>query len=228
MITCTAAAARATRISPVAALAEAPRRPRRHRALLALSTRLPAVGLIGLRLVARRPLRSVVAAAGIAVAACGLVVVLLASARLGVEHTGLAGGLRNPDTARLENVMLVLTISLTALSLIGVVFVASATATDSQASLAVIQALGASPAARLAALATASALPAAFGCLVGLPAGLGLFAALNHSPTGAPYPVLSLVFIAPATIALTAALAAVTAHLHTRRPLADILRSETA
>jgi putative ABC transport system permease protein len=217
-------ALRAARASTVSALDEAPRLARRGRVLIALSLRLPVAGLLGLRLIARRPLRSLVAAAGIAVAVCGIVVVILARARLGTEHAHVSGALADPDAARLDAVMAVLTVLLAVLSLVTVIFVASATAAEARSSLAVAQVLGASPIAKLGALVMALALPAALGAAIGLPAGIGLFGALDHSNTSSKVPVLALTGVAVLTVVIAACLAAATSQLRTRHSLVASLQ----
>ena len=69
-------ALRAARTSTVAALADAARPPRRRRALVAVTRRLPAPLLIGLRLAGRRPRRLVLSMVSTTVTATGIVAVL--------------------------------------------------------------------------------------------------------------------------------------------------------
>ena len=73
-------AVRAARTSTVLALADAARPPRRSARLIALSARLPVPLLLGLRLAARRPRRTVLAVVGIAITVTGLVAALGAHA----------------------------------------------------------------------------------------------------------------------------------------------------
>ncbi len=216
----------AARRSTVAALAESARMPRRRPVLVALSARLPTSALIGLRIVARRPRRSLVTAVAVGIAVCGVVAVLLAQAKLNADRSHVAGALPDPDAVRLGHTLLLVSALLTAMSLLNLLFVAFTTAQESQTALAVAQALGASPAGTAAALATALAIPAALGAVVGLPGGIALFDALNHSPSAGPAPVAALVAVIPCTIALAVGLTEVTARLRRQRQPAELLRAE--
>lgn len=69
---------RAAHTSTVSALENAVRSPRRHGVLIAISRRLPTSLLIGVRLIARRPRRAVLAAASTAITVTGIVAVLAA------------------------------------------------------------------------------------------------------------------------------------------------------
>ena len=102
--------------------------------------------------------------------------------------------------------MLAVTILLCVMAVVNLVFIATATALDAQTSLAVTRALGATPAATTGALATAQALPAAAGVVLGIPAGLALFAALDHGGQPATPPVWWLVSLGCLAVVVTAAL----------------------
>lgn len=211
--------------STVAALAGHTRRPARRRTAIAISSRLPIAGLIALRLIARRPRRCLITAAGIAVAATGAVAVLLANAHLNAEHAHGALGLADPNTERLDHLMLALTVLLVTLVVLDVAFVATATALDAQTSLAVLQALGCTPAGTLGSIATALAAPALLGTVAGLPAGLGLFAALQTSSTDSSHPVAALVITLILIVVSAAGIAALAARLSARRTIAQVLQS---
>jgi ABC-type lipoprotein release transport system permease subunit len=222
------AALRPTRASTAAVLTALGRRTPRRRTAIAISSRLPTAGLIALRLIARRPRRSIITAAGIAVAATGTVAVLLANAHLSAEHAHLDGGLADPNAERLDHLMLALTVLLLTLAVLDVAFVATATALDAQTSLAVVQALGCTPAATLCSIATALAAPALLGTVVGLPAGVGLFAALQTSSGGASAPIAELLIVLLLLVCATAAIAALSARLSARRTIAQMLQSAGA
>ncbi len=222
------ASLRPIRANTVAALGELTHRPPRRRAAIAISSRLPTSALIALRLIARRPRRSLTTAAGIAVATAGTVAVLLANAHLNAEQTNIKGGLVDPDNQRLDHLMLALTVLLLTLAVLDVAFVATATALDARTSLAVMQALGTSPAATLGSIGTALAVPAAIGAAVGLPAGLVLFAGLQHSTTATTDPVMTLVAIALLVVAAAAGIAALSAQLNSRRTIAEHLQHSNA
>ena len=74
--------------STVRALADAARTPRRGKALIALSAHLPAPLLVGLRIAARRPRRTILGVCTIAIAICGMVVVMCAQTKLDDEGPG--------------------------------------------------------------------------------------------------------------------------------------------
>ncbi len=218
------ASLRPIRASTVAALAGLTRRPARRRTTIAMSSRLPTAGLIALRLIARRPGRSLITIAGIAVATTGTVAVVLANAHVNAEHAK-AGGLADPNTARLDHLMLALTVLLLTLAVLDVAFVATATALDAQTSLAVMRALGCTPASALGSVAIALAAPALLGTVIGLPAGLGLFAALNTSSTNPSDPIAELVITLILVVVAAAGIAALAARLSARRTIAQMLQS---
>ena len=78
-------AIRAARTSTVLALADAARPPRRNAWLIAISARLPVPLLLGLRVAARRPRRTVLAIVSIAITVSGIVAALAAHADLAVD-----------------------------------------------------------------------------------------------------------------------------------------------
>ena len=84
-------AIRAARTSTVSALANAARRPRRRAAAIRISRRLPVPLLLGLRLVARRPRRALLATFSTAVTTMGIVALLTFQATAGGRLWGRAG-----------------------------------------------------------------------------------------------------------------------------------------
>ena len=102
-------AVRAARTSTVSALANSARRPRRRAGFIAISARLPAPFLVGLRLVARRPRRALLSAASTAVTVTGIVAVLAFHATAAQERFGASSGLNNPVVDRDEQMLTVLT-----------------------------------------------------------------------------------------------------------------------
>ena len=149
-------AVRAARTSTVLALADAARPPRRSPRLIALSVRLPVPLLLGLRLAARRPRRPVLAVVGIAITVTGLVAALGA-------HAELLDGSSSTRADQLNQVLLVITITLVALAAVNTVFITWATALDGRHASALARALGATPQQVSAALSAAQALPASRG-----------------------------------------------------------------
>jgi ABC-type antimicrobial peptide transport system permease subunit len=222
-----APAVRASRTSTVSALADSARQPRRHARLIALSSRLPVPLLIALRLTARRPRRSLLSAASIAVTTTGVAAVLAFHATAAEKRFGSAG-IANPIIQRDTEGLAVVTIVLIVLAAVNAVFTAWATALDARHSSALARALGATPRQLTAALATAQALTALPGVLIGVPLGVVFFAAANGAgivtiPSGG-----WLVLADLGILVTVAALAAIPARAGARRPVSAILRSENA
>ncbi len=212
---------RAARTSTVRALASSGRAPHRGGLLVAVSARLPAPALLGVRLAARRPRRATLTSLSVAVAVCGGIVVLYAQSSLHAER-GDVGGPADPLVAQLHTVMTALTLLLALMAAVNLVFVTRASAVDARRSLAVARALGVSPAEAATALAIAQLLPAVVGLVVGGACGTVLYRALSsHSVSPS---LTQLAGLAVATLVLSAALSAVPARIEARRPVADPLR----
>jgi ABC-type lipoprotein release transport system permease subunit len=213
-------AVRAARTSTVLALADAARPPRRTAWLIGLSARLPVSLLLGLRLAGRRPRRTVLAAASVAITVSGLVAVLAA-------HADIADGSNDLRAEQLNQVLLVITITLVALAAVNAVFITWATALDARRPSALARVLGATPQQVSAGLSLAQVLPALAGAILGIPGGLALIAVVD--PDGAPAPALwQLLAVVPGTVLVVAALTAIPVRISARRPAAPILRSELA
>jgi putative ABC transport system permease protein len=221
-------AIRAARGSTVGALADAPRPPRRRPRLLAMSRRLPVPLLLGLRLVARRPRRAVLGAANVAITMAGVVAVLTFHATAGQKIHAGGSDLANPIYHRDEQVLLVLTVILLTLAALNAIVTAWTTMLDTRHPAALTRALGATPRTVAAGLTAAQLLPAVPGVLLGIPLGLGLFAAADHGGRMTVPPAWWLAAAVLATLAAVAGLAAVPARVGARRPAAEILQAETA
>jgi putative ABC transport system permease protein len=216
-------AVRAARTSTVLALADSARPPRRTGWLVRPSTRLPVPLLLGLRLAARRPRRAVLAMVSIAITVSGIVAALAAHADLAESAASSADPAR---TERLNQVLLIITITLAALAAVNAIVVTWATALDARHASAVARALGATPHQVSAGLSSAQLLPALVGALLGIPGGIALIAAVGDSVTLPP--VWQLVAVVPAALLAVAALAAVPAHVGSRRSVTGTLQSEVA
>ena len=223
-------AVRAAGTSTVSALADAARPPRRRARLIALSARLPVPLLLGLRLSARRPRRAALSMASVAITAAGLVAVLTFHATADQNAFGGSGGLGNPVFDRDEQILSVLTIVLVTLAVLNVIVTAWATVLDARRSSALARALGATPQQVSAGVSAAQLLPALPGALLGIPLGIGLFAAAN----GAGTQVLTVPpawWLAAAVLGALVAVAGLTtipARIGARHPAAAILQSELA
>jgi ABC-type lipoprotein release transport system permease subunit len=171
-------AIRAARTSTVAALADAARPPRRRPWLIAISARLPVPFLLGLRLAARRPRRTLLSGASVAVAVSGIVAVLYA--RVSLER--FPGGYSGLDT-ELDQVLLVVTVALIVLAAVNAILIAWATVLDTRHTSALTRSLGATPQQVSTGLAAGLVLPALAGALLAIPAGMGLFVAVAGGAT---------------------------------------------
>ncbi len=193
-----------------------------------MSRRLPVPLLLGLRLIARRPRRALLGAANVAVTMAGVVAVLTFHATAGQKINGGGSGLSDPVLNRDEQILLVLTIALLTLAALNVIVTAWTTMLDTRHPAALARALGATPRNVAAGLTAAQLLPALPGTMLGIPLGIGLFAAADHGGLITIPPAWWLAVVVLATLAAVAGLAAVPARVGARRPAAEILQAETA
>jgi ABC-type lipoprotein release transport system permease subunit len=215
-------AIRASRTSTVLALANSARQPRRTAWLIALSSRLPVPLLLGLRVAARRPRRTLLCAASVAITVSGIVAALGAHADLNAQQLGV--GSRGDQ---LNEVLLVITITLVALAAVNAIFITWATALDTRHSSALARALGATPHNVSAGLSAAQVFPALAGAILGIPGGIALLAAVD--PEGATIaPLWQLLAVVPVTVLAIAGLTAIPALTSARRPTSEVLESELA
>jgi putative ABC transport system permease protein len=221
-------AIRAARTSTVGALASKARPPRRRGTLIRVSRRMPAPLLLGLRLVARRPRRALLNAASVAVTATGVVATLAFHTAVRSRTAHIAGHFGNPVIQRDEQMLLVITVVLVALTVLNAICAGWATVLDARHASALARALGATPRQVAAGIAAAQVLPAVPGVLLGIPLGIGLFdvAAQGVGVVVPPAPWLAATVIG--TLAAVAVLAAIPALAGARRPVSPILQSETA
>ncbi len=220
-------AIQAARTSTVSALADSASAPRRRAGLNNLSARLPVPLLLGLRLAARRPRRTILNAVSVAVVVTGIVAVLTLHATNDKARLG-SGGLANPVTAQVNQVILVLTIALVGLAAVNAVFTSWATVLDATRPSALARAFGATPQQVARGLSAAQLLPALAGGIAGIPLGMALYAFVNQGGSQSIPPAWWLVAVVLATLVGMAALTAVPARIGARRSVAEILQSETA
>lgn len=214
------------RTSTIRALGDPARPPRRHPRLIALSSRLPAAGLLAVRLIARRPRRTLLTVASLTVAVATVIATLIErhTPVLGVRVAGNV--LAAARQASLVHVATVLSVILIVVATINLLFVTWATVLDARRPTALARALGATPAQVSTGLAGAQLLPALIASLVGLPAGLVVFGLTAGNPLHADAPVLVLIAVIPATLIAVMVLTAIPARIAARRPVAEVLRSE--
>ena len=227
-------ALRAARTSTVHALADAARPPRRHARLIAYSARLPVPLLLAARLAARRPRRALLAAVSIAVTVSGIVAVLFAHATLAVTQFGESAGTANPgpldvgfvsEAARENQVLLIISIMLVALSAVNAVFITWAAVQDSRHTAAVTRALGVTPGQLTVGLSAAQVFPAILGALLGMAGGYGLFVVASQGGSISQPPVWWLVTALLGTVVAVAALTSVPARIGARLPAAKTLQA---
>jgi ABC-type antimicrobial peptide transport system permease subunit len=220
-------AIRAARSSTVTALADSARPARRHGSLIRLSRRLPVPALFGLRLAARRPRRTLLSAAGIAVTVCGIVAMLTFHATVGAELQGLAATntkLPDPIVSRDEQMLAVITVALVALAVITAILTAWATVLDARRASALMRALGSTTRQVSSGLASAQLLAALPGAIVGVPLGIGLFKVLSKGATTMP-DTMSLVATVVGTLIVVAALTTIPARIAARVPAPEVLQA---
>jgi putative ABC transport system permease protein len=112
---------------------------------------------------------------------------------------------------------------------VNAILVTWATVLDARHMSALTRALGATPEQVSAGISTAQALPALIGALLGVPGGLGLFAAVKGGTGPMVYPpVWWLAASVLGTVAAVVAITYVPARLGARRPAAEVLQSELA
>jgi putative ABC transport system permease protein len=221
-------AIRGARVSTVGALEEAARPPKRHGLVTRLSARLPVPLMLGLRLTARRPRRTMLSAASVAVTVAGLVAVLMAHARFDARPGG-NGVLPNPMVDRVSQVMTVLTVALVVMAAVNALLITWATVLDGRRSSALARALGVTPGQVSAGLAVAQMLPALAAAIVGIPAGIALFAAVRNGGGALTYPpAWWLAAVVLATPLVVGALTVIPSRIATRTGVAPILQSGAA
>ena len=126
--------------------------------------------------------------------------------------------------ARVEQLLLVITVMLGTLAAINAIFITSATVIDTRRASAVARTLGATPAQTGGAISVAQLIPALVGAVVGVPLGVLLVFAVGGSSTSAGPPGWLLLAVVPAAGVAIAAATAAPAYSSARRSVADALR----
>ncbi|GAB3576348.1 hypothetical protein GCM10027445_40290 [Amycolatopsis endophytica] len=196
--------------------------------LTALAGKLPVPLLLGLRLVARRPSRVVVGAAGIATVGVAVSAALMVRAQPPQVYDLGGTVLRNLRGEQTDRTILAVTAALLVLAVVNTIIITWSTALDARRTLAVARAFGATPGQVTAALAVAQLPSALGGAVAGVPLGLGLLRVLSVGPGAAPPPAGWLTAAAAGLVVLVAAIATVPAALDARRPVTPVLKAETA
>jgi putative ABC transport system permease protein len=212
-------AVRAARASTAAMLADAARAPSRSGLLAGISSKLPVTLLLGLRLAARRPRRTLLGAASVFVAVSGVAAALWAQASLDRYDSGPRAN------GPLDQVLLVVTVGLVLLAVVNAILIAWATTTDVRLASTVAQVLGATPGQVSVGIAAAQTVPALAGAVLGIPGGALLFAILSGPGSVAPHAWWLAVVVLTAAAAV-AVLTFIPSRLAGRAGLAPILRAE--
>jgi putative ABC transport system permease protein len=223
-----APAIRGARMSTLRALNDAAHAPRRRPRVIALSAALPVSMLLSLRLIARRPRRTVLTAASLMIAATMVVAALAVQRSLQTHQSHApAGFLASSAIYQSANhVLVILSVILGILAAISATFTAWATVIDTQIATALARALGATPRQIGAGLTTAQLLPGLVAACVGIPSGLMLYQLAGGNLNDAMPPILWLLAVIPATLIAVAAVTAIPARIGARRPVSGILRAE--
>jgi putative ABC transport system permease protein len=127
----------------------------------------------------------------------------------------------------LDQVLLVITITLVVLTAVNAIFITWATALDAKHSSALARALGATPQQVATGLSAAQVLPALAGAVLGIPGGLVLIAVASSDGTANP-PLWQLLAVVAVTVLVVTALTTIPARLGARRPPVETLQAELA
>jgi hypothetical protein len=179
------------------------------------------------RIAVRRTRRLVLSVVSVGITVTGIVAVLAAHAQLTAQQVPGAAGLADPRTAQLNHVLLLITVMLVALAAVNAIFITWATVLDTRHASALARALGATPGQVTAGLAASQVLPALVGGIIGVPAGIALFTAVNPSRTTLS-PQFWMLAVAAGAPVIVAALTVLPARIGANRPVAAILQSELA
>jgi putative ABC transport system permease protein len=155
-----------------------------------------------------------------------IVSVLAFHASVGAKAFGAGTGLDNPVTARVSQVILVLTVILGTLAVLNAIFTAWTTVLDVRRASALSRALGVTPQQLTAGLSAAQVLPALPGALLGIPLGIGLFKFANGGGLTVVPPISWLVATVLGTLVAVALLTSIPSLIDARRPAGEILQSE--
>jgi ABC-type lipoprotein release transport system permease subunit len=152
----------------------------------------------------------------VAVTTSGLVAVLILRATSATWSLG-------PQVTRATTIISVMLVLLAA---VNAVFIAWTTAIDARHPTALARALGATPAQITTGLSVALLPPALLGALLGIPGGIGIYAAPKKGgPTALPS-ALWLVGMVVLTLLIIAVLTAVPTRIGARRAVAEVLQAE--
>jgi putative ABC transport system permease protein len=143
-------------------------------------------------------------------------------------RAGPYSGAADPGQARVDQVLLVVTVIMIVLAAANVLFTTWATVIETRRFSAVARSLGPTPRQTAGSLTVTQLLPALAGALLGIPAGIALYGAVQAGGSQAGVPLPWLLLLVLGMLTTVAALTAAPASIGTRRPVAQILQAETA
>lgn len=218
-------AVRTARSSTAQALADPAHMLTHHPHLNAVTAHLPTSLLLGIRLLARRPGRAVLASAGTAATTLMVTAMLTFHAELDAAPAFRRFGPIEVRTDQTGRVLLAVTLALVALSTLNTVLLGWSTAVQARRALTITRTLGATPGQVVSALCVAQLLPAVPGVAAGVPAGLGLYWFFGTHVTPPGSWLLTAALVIPAAVG---ALTALPAWAHTRIPVGRALNARPA
>jgi putative ABC transport system permease protein len=226
-------AIRAARPSTIRVLTDPARPPRRQGLLIALSARLPAPLLLGLRLAVRRPRRVILTTLSLIITDAMIVSALALHSSYGgggsADVIVSQPGLGNPLLQRVNGVVLAITAILVVLAAINAIFITQAAVLDAQRPSALARLFGATPRQVSSGLTVAQLIPALIAGVLSLPAGTLVYRVAAKAAGGAPstsLPVWWMIAVVAGTVAAVAVLTLLPARAGARRPVAAVLRAE--
>lgn len=222
-------AIRGARVPTINALAGGTRPPKRRPIVTRLSRRMPVVLLLGMRIAARRPRRTLLSAASVLITVAGVVAVVMIRTRYAAKFAGtVTSTLANPLDDRVGQVMTALTITLIVLAAVNTLMTTWATVLDARRSSALSRALGVTPGQVTAGLAVAQMLPALGAAILGIPAGLLLYSAVKKGDATFHPDLWWMAVVVIFTPLAVGALTAIPARIAARESVAPVLQSEAA
>jgi putative ABC transport system permease protein len=169
-----APALRGARTSTIKALNDPARPPQRRARLIALSARLPVPMLLGLRLISRRPRRTLLTSASLTLAVATVVAAITLQSEINLrEQTPNGTGLVDWSSSiggRVTHLVWILGAVLVVLAGLNAIFTTWATVIDAERPTALARALGATPRQVSRALTASQLLPGLIAACIGIPA----------------------------------------------------------
>jgi putative ABC transport system permease protein len=168
----------------------------------------------------------VLGGAGVAITVAAIVTVLIYRAGESAAVPGALPGLNAPAADPVGQIMSVLSVALLTLAAVNAIFIAIATVLDARRSSALARALGATPRQVSVGTSAAQLLPALPGAVLGISAGIGLYAAVSGGGVVTIPPLPTLIGVVGVTLLSVSILTAIPSRIGARRPVAEVLQTE--